>query len=165
MKLRNVPKWKYNRIVIISLSDNDAARRLRFTPLLTSSKFPAFSASKCLQNSSIIQNNSVTLQSVVISNIFVTCCNSPVKVQNICETTNFFMNYFLSRTGVEGYNLTSEQELYLKDILNFISKNGDIETRDFLEYSLNNLKWRETFGDTFVNLKDFIRQMHWVIIA
>ena len=29
-----------------------------------------------------------------------TCCNSPVKVQNICETTNFFMNYFLSRTGV-----------------------------------------------------------------
>ena len=100
MKLRNVPKWKYNRIVIISLSDNDAARRLRFTPLLSSSKFPAFSASKCLQNSSIIQNNSVTLQSVVISNVFVTCCNSPVKVQNICETTNFFMNYFLSRTRV-----------------------------------------------------------------
>ena len=29
--------------------------------LLSSSKFPAFSASKCLQNSSIIQNNSVTL--------------------------------------------------------------------------------------------------------
>ena len=76
-------------IVIISLSDNEAARRLRFTPLLSSSKFPAFSASKCLQNSSIIQNNSVTLQSVVISNKFVTCCNSPITVQNICETTNF----------------------------------------------------------------------------
>lgn len=66
---------------------------------------------------------------------------------------------------IEGYNLTSEQELYLKNILDFISKNGDIETRDFLEYPLNNLKWRETFGDTFVNLKDFIRQMHRVIIA
>ena len=76
-------------IVIISLSDNEAARRLRFTPLLSSCKFPAFSASKCLQNSSIIQNNSVTLQSVVTSNKFVTCCNSPIKVQNICETTNF----------------------------------------------------------------------------
>ena len=25
---------------------------------------------------------------------------STIKVQNICETTNFFMNYFLSRTGV-----------------------------------------------------------------
>ena len=47
-------------MVMISLSDNDAARRLRFTTLLSSSKFPAFSASKCLQNSSIIQNNSVT---------------------------------------------------------------------------------------------------------
>ena len=55
-------------IVIISLYDNEAARRLRFTPLLSSSKFPAFPASKCLQNSSIIQNNFVTLQSVVISN-------------------------------------------------------------------------------------------------
>ena len=32
--------------------------------------------------------------------MFVTYCNSPVKVQNICETTNFFINYFLSRTGV-----------------------------------------------------------------
>ena len=78
-----------HKSVIISLSDNEAARRLRFTPLLSSSKFPAFSASKCLQNSSIIQNNSVTLQLVVISNRFVTCCNSPIKIQNICETANF----------------------------------------------------------------------------
>ena len=44
-------------MVMISLSDNDAWRRLRLTPLLSSSRFPAFSASKCLQNSSIIQNN------------------------------------------------------------------------------------------------------------
>ena len=29
--------------------------------IMSSSRFPAFSASKCLQNSSIIQNNSVTL--------------------------------------------------------------------------------------------------------
>ena len=57
-------------MVMISLSDNDAWRRLRLTPLLSSSRF---SASKCLQNSSIIQNNSVTLQLVVILNIFVTC--------------------------------------------------------------------------------------------
>ena len=33
----------------------------QLTAVLSSSKFPAFSASKCLQNSSIIQNNSVTL--------------------------------------------------------------------------------------------------------
>lgn len=40
---------------MISLSDNEAWWRLRLTPLLSSSKF---SALKCLQNSSIIQNNS-----------------------------------------------------------------------------------------------------------
>lgn len=66
---------------------------------------------------------------------------------------------------IEGYNLTSEQEIYLKNILDYISMNGDIETRNFLEYPLKDLKWRETFGDTFVNLKDFIKQMHRVIIA
>lgn len=66
---------------------------------------------------------------------------------------------------IEGYNLTSDQEIYLKNILDYISMNGDIETRNFLEYPLKDLKWRETFGDTFVNLKDFIKQMHRVIIA
>ena len=67
-------------MVMISLSDNDAWRRLRLTPLLSSSRFPAFSASKCLQNSSIIQNNSVTLQLVVILNIFVTSLLSKEKI-------------------------------------------------------------------------------------
>ena len=47
LKLPNVPKWKYNKIVMISLSDNEAWRRLRLTPLLSSSKFPVFSALKC----------------------------------------------------------------------------------------------------------------------
>ena len=99
--------------LMVSMSDNEATRHLRFTPLLSSSKFPAFSASRCLQNSSIIQNNSVTLQSVVISNKFVTCYNSPIKIQNICETTNFLMNYFLSRTGVNNSraNLNNKSKL------------------------------------------------------
>lgn len=66
---------------------------------------------------------------------------------------------------IEGYNLTSEQEIYLKNILDYISVNGDIETRNFMEYPLKELKWRETFGDQFINLKDFIKQMHQVIIA
>ena len=66
---------------------------------------------------------------------------------------------------IEGYNLTSEQEIYLKNILDYISVNGDIETRNFTEYPLKELKWRETFGDQFMNLKDFIKQMHRVIIA
>ena len=39
---------------MISLSDNETERLLRLMSLLSSSKFPAFSASKYLQNSSII---------------------------------------------------------------------------------------------------------------
>ena len=92
---------------MISLSDNEAWRRLRLTPLLSSSKFPTFSALKCLQNSSIIQNNSgVSLNEVKnfvtgshIKN-FCNCLIFTVKVQNICKTTNFFTDYFLSRTEV-----------------------------------------------------------------
>ena len=80
LEIAECTEMEIQQDLIVSLSDNEAARRLRFTPLLSSSKFPAFSASKCLQNSSIIQNNSVTLQSVVISNKFVTCCNSPINI-------------------------------------------------------------------------------------
>lgn len=64
---------------------------------------------------------------------------------------------------VKGYNLTSEQELYLKNILDYVSVNGDIETRNFMEFPLKSLNWRLTFGDQFVSLKDFIKQIHQVI--
>ena len=37
---------------------------------------------------------------------------------------------------IEGNNLTSEQERYLKNILDYVSVNGDIETRNFMEYPL-----------------------------
>ena len=40
--------WKYSKIVMISLSDKEALRRLRFTPSSPKSNFPAFSASKTL---------------------------------------------------------------------------------------------------------------------
>ena len=64
---------------MISLSDNEAWRRLRLTPLLSSSKFPTFSALKCLQNSSIIQNNSgVSLNEVknFVTGSYIKCfCN------------------------------------------------------------------------------------------
>ena len=66
---------------------------------------------------------------------------------------------------IEGNNLTSEQELYLKNILDYVSVNGDIETRNFMEYPLKALNWRVTFGDNFVKLKDFVKQIHQVILA
>ncbi len=64
---------------------------------------------------------------------------------------------------IEGNNLTSEQELYLKNILDYVSVNGDIETRNFMEYPLKALNWRPTFGNNFVKLKDFVNQIHQVI--
>ena len=64
---------------------------------------------------------------------------------------------------IEDNNLTSEQELYLKNILDYVSVNGDIETRNFMEYPLKALNWRPTFGNNFVKLKDFVNQIHKVI--
>lgn len=66
---------------------------------------------------------------------------------------------------VDGYNLTSEQEQYLKNIIDYVSMNGDIETKNFMEYPLKQYNWRTIFGDHFVNLKDFIKQIHEVISA
>lgn len=66
---------------------------------------------------------------------------------------------------IEGHNLTSEQERYLKNILDYVSVNGDIQTKNFTEYPLKALNWRVTFGDHFVNLKDFVKQIHQVISA
>lgn len=62
-------------------------------------------------------------------------------------------------------NLTSEQERYLKNILDYISENGDIETKSFMEYPLKMNNWRGTFGDHFIQLKNFVKQIHQVISA
>lgn len=47
----------------------------------------------------------------------------------------------------------------------YVSENGDIETKNFMEYPLKKVKWRATFGDQFVKLKDFIKEIHKVISA
>ena len=64
---------------------------------------------------------------------------------------------------VDGHNLTSEQELYLKNILDYVSVNGDIDNKNFMEYPLKMLNWRVTFGDNFIHLKNFVKQIHQVI--
>ena len=60
-------------------------------------------------------------------------------------------------------NLTGEQEQYLKEILNYLSENGDLLISDFMEYPLNKNRWREVFGEYFVGLKDFVNELHKVI--
>ena len=64
---------------------------------------------------------------------------------------------------IEGHQLTSEQERYLKNVLDYVSVNGDIQTKNFTEYPLKALNWRTTFGENFVSLKDFVQQIHQVI--
>lgn len=64
---------------------------------------------------------------------------------------------------INGYDLTSEQERYLKNILDYVSVNGDIETKNFMEYPLKSLNWQATFGNHFMKLKDFVVQIHQVI--
>lgn len=60
-------------------------------------------------------------------------------------------------------NLTGEQEQYLKEILNYLSENGDLQMSDFMEYPLNRNRWRDVFGECFVGLKDFVNELHKVI--
>ena len=64
---------------------------------------------------------------------------------------------------IDGQNLTSEQERYLKNILDYVSVNGDIEIRNFMESPLKDFHWRDVFGNHLVNLKGFIEQIHQVI--
>lgn len=60
-------------------------------------------------------------------------------------------------------DLTGEQEQYLKEILNYLSENGDLQMSDFMEYPLNRNRWRDVFGEHFVGLKDFVNELHNVI--
>ena len=55
------------------------------------------------------------------------------------------------------------QEQYLKEILNYLSENGDLKMSDFMEYPLNRNRWRDVFGEYFVGLKDFVNELHNVI--
>lgn len=64
---------------------------------------------------------------------------------------------------IKDSDLTGEQEQYLKEILNYISENGDLLMSDFMEYPLNRNKWRDVFGEHFVGLKDFVNELHNVI--
>jgi len=66
---------------------------------------------------------------------------------------------------IKGAQLNAQQEQYLKNILDYISINGDIQLKDFGDFPLKNYSWREVFGNQFVMLKDFVSQVHKVISA
>lgn len=64
---------------------------------------------------------------------------------------------------IKDAGLTAEQESYLKDVLDYVSVNGDIQLGDFMEYPLKEVKWRVVFGNQFAGLKDFVKKIHQVI--
>ncbi|MCQ2148324.1 MAG: DEAD/DEAH box helicase family protein [Bacteroidales bacterium] len=64
---------------------------------------------------------------------------------------------------IKGADLNAEQELYLKNILDYVSINGDIQLSDFMEYPLKHYRWRDVFGNQFMSLKDFVKEIHQVI--
>lgn len=66
---------------------------------------------------------------------------------------------------IKGADLNAEQEQYLKNILDYISVNGDIQMSDFMEYPFKHYRWRDVFGNQFVSLKDFVKEIHQVIEA
>ena len=69
----------------------------------------------------------------------------------------------LQEEFIKGADLNAEQEQYLKNILDYISVNGDMELSDFMEYPLKHYRWRDVFGSQFVSLKDFVKEMYQVI--
>lgn len=64
---------------------------------------------------------------------------------------------------IKNADLTAEQEQYLKNVLDYVSVNGDIQLSDFMEYPLKDMDWRVVFGNQFVSLKDFVKRLHGVI--
>lgn len=61
--------------------------------------------------------------------------------------------------------LNSRQEEYLKEILNYVSANGDVLTSDFTGDHLGQLDWIGTFGSQMPKLKEFVEDIHEIIVA
>ncbi len=63
----------------------------------------------------------------------------------------------------KGSTMTSQQELYLKGILDYVSTNGDIERTSIQEDPLRSYNWAGAFGIQLQNVVKFVDQLHNVI--
>ena len=61
--------------------------------------------------------------------------------------------------------LNSRQEEYLKEILNFVSVNGDVQPSDIAGPLLKHLDWVGAFGSQMMKLKECVEDMHGIISA
>lgn len=72
--------------------------------------------------------------------------------------------YKIYQQLVDDNHFSSEQEIYLKEILDYVKENGDIENRCLLnELPFKAYNWRAVFGNQFVSLRKFVEHIHNVI--
>lgn len=67
---------------------------------------------------------------------------------------------------LSGHNLNSLQEEYLKTIITYVCENGDITTSTLVQDSpFCDFDWIETFGQNTIYIKNYVENLHDVIVA
>lgn len=67
------------------------------------------------------------------------------------------------RELIANSSLTSQQEMYLKSIIDYVCQNGDIEGTSFQKAPLSNLQWARVFGTNMHKISIFVNKLHAVI--
>ena len=63
-------------------------------------------------------------------------------------------------------SLNSQQEEYLKTIINYVCQNGDITKETILEVSpFDDFNWLDTFGQKFTYIPKYIDTIHYAVMA
>ncbi|MBQ0019150.1 MAG: DEAD/DEAH box helicase family protein [Bacteroidales bacterium] len=68
------------------------------------------------------------------------------------------------RSFISASELNSQQELYLKGILDYVCQNGDIEPAAFQTAPLNTYQWMRVFGTNMIQVKKVVDDLHNVVI-
>ena len=62
--------------------------------------------------------------------------------------------------------LNSQQQEYLKTIINYVNENGDITTDVLINESpFDSYDWQEVFGDNVAFISEYVNTLHSVIVA
>lgn len=62
--------------------------------------------------------------------------------------------------------LNSQQQEYLKTIINYVNENGDITTDVLINESpFDSYDWQEVFGDNVAFISKYVNTLHSVIVA
>lgn len=67
------------------------------------------------------------------------------------------------RALIIGAQMTSDQEQYLKSILDYVCANGDIKADVFQTPQFQRMRWPQVFGNHLAKVFDFVRDLHQVI--